>query len=67
MRSQFNVLQLCCFGGILVAIIHEFHFFPRFHAILWPAILMAMGLPLPKLIIPHGHILVSGTKVRFND
>ncbi|VDL59905.1 unnamed protein product [Hymenolepis diminuta] len=35
----------------------------RFHAILWPAILMAMGLPLPKLIIPHGHILVSGTKM----
>ncbi|VDO07834.1 unnamed protein product [Rodentolepis nana] len=35
----------------------------RFHAILWPAILMALGLPLPKLVIPHGHILVSGVKM----
>ncbi|KAM7534037.1 hypothetical protein Aperf_G00000112526 [Anoplocephala perfoliata] len=35
----------------------------RFHAILWPAILMAMDLPLPKRIIPHGHILVSGKKM----
>uniref|UniRef100_A0A5K3EK28 Methionine--tRNA ligase, mitochondrial n=1 Tax=Mesocestoides corti TaxID=53468 RepID=A0A5K3EK28_MESCO len=34
-----------------------------FHAILWPAILMALDLPLPKKIIPHGHILVGGTKM----
>ncbi|EUB60285.1 Methionyl-tRNA synthetase [Echinococcus granulosus] len=35
----------------------------RFHAILWPAILLALGLPLPKKIIPHAHILVEGTKM----
>ncbi|KAL5103215.1 Methionine--tRNA ligase mitochondrial [Taenia crassiceps] len=35
----------------------------RFHAILWPAILLALGLPLPKRIIPHAHILVEGTKM----
>ncbi|VDK41536.1 unnamed protein product [Taenia asiatica] len=34
----------------------------RFHAILWPAILLALGLPLPKRIIPHAHILLEGTK-----
>ncbi|VDM35613.1 unnamed protein product [Hydatigera taeniaeformis] len=34
----------------------------RFHAILWPAILLALGLSLPKKIIPHAHILVEGTK-----
>ena len=26
----------------------------RFHAIYWPALLMAAGLPLPKNIIAHG-------------
>nr|CDS21452.1 methionine tRNA synthetase [Echinococcus granulosus] len=35
----------------------------RFHTILWPAILLALGLPLPKKIIPHAHILVEGTKM----
>lgn len=29
----------------------------RFHAIIWPAILMALGLPLPKQIFGHGWIL----------
>ena len=29
----------------------------RFHAIIWPAILMALGLPLPKQIFAHGWIL----------
>lgn len=29
----------------------------RFHAIIWPAILMALGLPLPKQIFGHGWLL----------
>ncbi len=33
----------------------------RFHAIIWPGMLLAAGLPLPKVLIAHGHIL-SGAK-----
>ena len=29
----------------------------KFHAIYWPAILLAVGLPLPKKIVTHGWIL----------
>ncbi len=29
----------------------------RFHVIIWPAILMALGLPLPKQVFAHGWIL----------
>lgn len=35
----------------------------RFHTILWPAMLMALGLPLPKTIVSHGMILVNGQKM----
>lgn len=35
----------------------------RFHAITWPAILLGLGLPLPKRIIVHGHILAGGQKM----
>ncbi len=35
----------------------------RFHAGLWPAILLALGLPLPKKLLVHGHINVDGTKM----
>ena len=35
----------------------------RFHAIIWPAILLGLGLPLPKVIISHGMILVDGQKM----
>jgi methionyl-tRNA synthetase len=27
----------------------------RFHAIYWPAFLLAAGLPLPKKVIAHAH------------
>lgn len=27
---------------------------PRFHASIWPAMLMALGLPLPKMLFAHG-------------
>ena len=35
----------------------------RFHAILWPAILLGLGLPLPKTILSHGFILTDGQKI----
>ncbi len=35
----------------------------RFHAIYWPAFLMAANLPLPKTIFAHGFINVGGTKM----
>ncbi len=35
----------------------------RFHAIFWPAFLMAAGLQLPERIICHGHWLVGKRKM----
>lgn len=35
----------------------------RFHAGIWPGILMALGLPLPKLLYVHGFITVEGQKI----
>jgi methionyl-tRNA synthetase len=35
----------------------------RFHAIYWPAFLMAADLPLPKQIFAHGWILVQESKM----
>ncbi len=35
----------------------------RFHAIYWPAILLAAGLPLPKSIYVHGYLTVEGEKI----
>ncbi len=35
----------------------------RFHAIIWPAILMALGLPLPERIYGHGWLLIGGDKL----
>ena len=35
----------------------------RFHAAIWPAMLLALGLPLPKLLYVHGHIEVEGKKM----
>ncbi|KAJ3301771.1 methionyl-tRNA synthetase [Kappamyces sp. JEL0829] len=35
----------------------------KFHAIYWPAFLMAANLPLPKRILSHGHWLVSNQKM----
>jgi len=35
----------------------------RFHAVYWPAFLMAAGLPLPKQIFAHGWILVEQDKM----
>jgi methionyl-tRNA synthetase len=35
----------------------------RFHAAIWPAILMSLGLPLPKQLYVHGFITVEGKKM----
>ena len=35
----------------------------RFHAIIWPAMLMGIGLPLPKVLTSHGMILADGQKM----
>ena len=35
----------------------------RFHAIIWPAMLMAQNIPLPKSIIGHGWLVFGGDKL----
>jgi methionyl-tRNA synthetase len=35
----------------------------RFHAVFWPAMLMAADLPLPKQVFAHGWLLVGGEKM----
>ena len=35
----------------------------RFHAIIWPAILMALDIPIPKRIFGHGWLLFGGDKL----
>lgn len=35
----------------------------RFHAIIWPCILMAAGLPLPKQVFGHGWVLLNSGKM----
>lgn len=35
----------------------------RFHAVIWPAMLMAANLPLPKKVFAHGWLLVAGEKM----
>ena len=35
----------------------------RFHSIIWPAILMALDLPLPKKVYGHGWLLLEGGKM----
>ena len=34
----------------------------RFHAIIWPAMLMAAGLELPKKVWAHGFVLLGGDR-----
>lgn len=35
----------------------------RFHSILWPAMLMALDVPLPKKVYGHGWLLLEGGKM----
>jgi methionyl-tRNA synthetase len=35
----------------------------RFHAVIWPAMLMALDLPLPRRVYGHGWLLLEGAKM----
>ncbi len=35
----------------------------RFHSIVWPAMLISVGLPLPKTVFAHGWLTVDGQKI----
>lgn len=35
----------------------------RVHATIWPALLMYLGIPFPKLLFIHGHLLAQGKKM----
>ena len=35
----------------------------RFHAIIWPAMLLALDLPLPRTLVSHGMVLANGQKM----
>ncbi len=35
----------------------------KFHAVIWPAMLMALELPLPKMVFAHGFLTIGGEKI----
>ena len=35
----------------------------RFHAAIWPAMLLGLGLPLPRTLYAHGHVSAGGQKM----
>lgn len=35
----------------------------RFHTIVWPIMLMALDLPLPKQVFGHGWLVINGSKI----
>ncbi|MFC1598881.1 methionine--tRNA ligase [Patescibacteria group bacterium] len=35
----------------------------KFHAVIWPAMLLALDLPLPKLVFAHGFFTIDGQKM----
>ncbi len=35
----------------------------KFHALIWPAMLLALRLPLPKLVFAHGFFTIDGQKM----
>ena len=35
----------------------------RFHAIIWPAVLLGLQLPLPRTLVSHGMVLADGQKM----
>ena len=35
----------------------------KFHAVFWPALLMAAGLPVPQRLFIHGYLLLDGEKM----
>lgn len=51
--SEFWPADLHCVGKDII----------RFHALLWPAMLLSAKLPLPKRLIVHGFLLSNGQKM----
>lgn len=45
----------------------QYHFvgkdITRFHCVIWPAMLMAAGMPIPKCVFGHGFLLTKGEKM----
>ncbi len=37
--------------------------FPRFHATMWPAMLLGAGLALPETVVAHGYWTIGGEKI----
>jgi methionyl-tRNA synthetase len=35
----------------------------RFHTVIWPALLLSAGLPLPSHVLVHGHLTADGCKI----
>ncbi|MEI6446823.1 MAG: methionine--tRNA ligase [Actinomycetes bacterium] len=35
----------------------------KFHAVYWPAMLMAAGMPMPERMVVHGYLLMDGEKM----
>jgi methionyl-tRNA synthetase len=35
----------------------------RFHAVIWPAMLMSVGMPLPSQVFAHGWLMAGGEKI----
>lgn len=35
----------------------------RHHAVVWPALLMSAGVPLPKCVFAHGHLMAGGERI----
>ncbi len=35
----------------------------RFHAVYWPGILLAAGVPLPTHVVVHGFLTINGAKM----
>jgi methionyl-tRNA synthetase len=35
----------------------------RFHCVIWPAVLLALGVPLPRRVVAHGHWTSGGIKM----
>jgi len=35
----------------------------KFHCLIWPGMLLSLGLPLPKIIFVHGFVTVRGQKI----
>ena len=35
----------------------------RFHAVMWPALLMSAGLPVPRKVFGHGFLTKDGLKM----